>query len=243
VGLIPLLAVQTVHPEQLEDLPDFRDRLQWFVDHRPDLAALMPQWQEPGKGLLRLLGLVHGHRTKRVLARMLDPEEFLSDHGIRSLSAYYREHPYTLTVDGKLYEVAYQPAESDSGEFGGNSNWRGPVWMPLNYLLVEALRSYQEYYSDDFLVEHPTHSGATMPLGVIADDLAERLIGIFRRGPDGRRPVFGDNETMQLDPNWRDLIPFHEYFNGDTAGGLGASHQTGWTALVANLLAHKRSNN
>jgi hypothetical protein len=157
------------------------------------------------------------------------------------LRAYYREHPYLLTVDGTSYEVKYQPAESDCGEFGGNSNWRGPVWFPLNYMLVEALRSYQDYYIDDFLVEYPTGSGATLPLGAIADELSQRLIGIFLRGPDGRRPVFGDNETMRLDPHWRDLLPFHEHFHGDTTAGLGASHQTGWTALVANLLAHERS--
>jgi hypothetical protein len=241
VGLIPLLAVQTVQPEELTDLPDFCDRLQAFLDHRPDLASLLPQWDEAGKGSLRLLSLVHGHRTKQVLARMLDPQEFLSDHGIRSLSAYYREHPYTLNVGGTSYEVKYQPAESDSGEFGGNSNWRGPVWFPLNYLLVEALRAYQEYYSDDFLVEYPTGSGTTLPLRSIADDLSQRLTGIFLRGPDGRRPVFGDHQTLQTDPHWRDLLPFHEYFHGDTAAGLGAGHQTGWTALVANLLAQKRA--
>ena len=241
VGLIPLLAVQTVRPEALADLPDFRACLQWFLDHRPDLAALVSQWDEPGKGSLRLLSLVHGHRAKQVLHRMLDPGEFLSDHGIRSLSAYHREHPYVLDAGGSRYEVQYEPAESDSGEFGGNSNWRGPVWFPINYLLIEALRAYEEYYTDDFRVEYPTGSGATIPLGAIADDLAARLIGIFRRGLDGRRPVFGGNETLQTDPYWRDLLPFHEYFHGDTGAGLGASHQTGWTALVANLLAQKRT--
>jgi hypothetical protein len=236
VGLIPLFAAQAIRPELVADLPQFRASFDWFLEHRPDLAALVPKWQEPGKGELRLLDLIHGDRAIRLLAYALNPAEFLSDHGVRSLSAYHRDHPYTATVNEQEYVLRYQPAESDSGEFGGNSNWRGPVWFPTNYLLIEALRAYAEYYSDDFLLEYPTGSGRKDTLNAIADDLSARLIRIFLRDGDGRRPVFGANETLQRNPHWCDLIPFHEYFNGDTAAGLGASHQTGWTALVANLL-------
>jgi hypothetical protein len=173
---------------------------------------------------------------KRLLRRMLDPDEFLSPYGIRSLSRSHADAPFELALDGERYMIGYEPAESRSGLFGGNSNWRGPVWFPLNYLLIEALRTFHRYYGDDFLVEHPTGSGHRASLGDIADDLAARLVAIFRRGADGRRPVFGDDERSQLDPDWRDRLLFYEYFHGDTGAGLGASHQTGWTALVAPLM-------
>ncbi len=240
VGLLPLLAVETIHPELLEKLPHFARRMDWFLAHRPDLAGLVSHWTEPGQGELRLLALVRGHRMKRLLARMLDPNEFLSEHGIRSLSKYHLDHPYIFDAGGAQYEVRYEPAESHSRLFGGNSNWRGPIWFPMNYLLIEALRSFHEYYSDDFLVEYPTGSGSKLTLEQIADQLAGRLAGIFLRDAHGRRPVFGDNTVMQTAPHWRDYLPFHEYFDGDTAAGLGASHQTGWTALVANLLTAQR---
>jgi len=236
VGLLPLLAVETIHPDLLKKLPHFARRMDWFLAHRPDLAGLVSRWTEPGQGELRLLTLVRGHRMKRLLARMLDHNEFLSEHGIRSLSKYHLDHPYIVDAGGAQYEVQYEPAESHSRLFGGNSNWRGPVWFPMNYLLIEALRSFHEYYSDDFLVEYPTGSGSKLTLEQIADQLAGRLTGIFLRDAHGHRPVFGANTLMQTDPHWRDLLPFHEYFDGDTAAGLGASHQTGWTALVANLL-------
>jgi hypothetical protein len=173
---------------------------------------------------------------KRLLKRMLDPEEFLSDYGIRALSRYHRDHPYVLEANGSQYTVEYAPGESTSGLFGGNSNWRGPIWFPINYLLIEALRTFYRYYGDDFLVEHPTGSGHLMTLGQIADDLSRRLITIFLRDQNGRRPVFGDQEVFQLDPHWRDYVLFHEYFHGDTGEGVGANHQTGWTGVVAALL-------
>jgi hypothetical protein len=183
-----------------------------------------------------LLALVRGSRMKRLLRRMLDPDEFLSPYGIRSLSRIHAESPFVFPVEGEVHTVRYEPAESGTGLFGGNSNWRGPVWFPLNYLLIEALREFHRYYGPDFRVEHPTGSGVALPLDSIADDLAARLVAIFRRGTDGRRPVFGDSDLLQRDPRWRDHLLFYEYFHGDTGAGLGASHQTGWTALVAPLL-------
>jgi hypothetical protein len=236
VGLIPLLAVETIEPQLLEALPHFKARLEWFLTHRPQLAGLVSRWQEPGMGERRLFALVRGHRMKRLLRRMLDPEEFLSDHGIRSLSRYYDAHPYVLDIGGMHYTVRYEPAESSTGLFGGNSNWRGPVWFPLNYLLIEALQKFHYHYGDDFLVEYPTGSGEKHTIEEIADSLSQRLISIFLRGPDGRRPVFGNQAVLQQDPYWRDHVLFYEYFHGDTGAGVGASHQTGWTALVAKLL-------
>jgi hypothetical protein len=236
VGLIPLLAVETIEPDLLVALPNFRRRMEWFLTYRPELASLVSRWHVPGAGDRRLLALARGHRMKRLLRRMLDPEEFLSDHGVRALSRYHLNDPYELTVDGMDYTVRYEPAESTTGLFGGNSNWRGPIWFPINYLIIEALQKFHHYYGDDFVVEHPTGSGTKRTLWQIADDLSRRLMGIFLRGPDGRRPVFGDNQVFQRDPHWRDYVPFHEYFHGDTGAGLGASHQTGWTALVAKLL-------
>jgi hypothetical protein len=173
---------------------------------------------------------------KRLLKRMLDPNEFLSDHGVRGLSRYHLEHPYRLELNGQVYEVRYEPGESTSGLFGGNSNWRGPVWLPVNFLLIGALRKFHHYYGDDFLVECPTGSGQMMTLEQIADEIAGRLKRIFLRGADGRRPVFGQVELFQQDPHWRDNVLFYEYFHGDTGRGVGASHQTGWTALIADIL-------
>ncbi len=236
VGLIPLLAVETVEPNLQKMLPDFARRLRWFLRYRSDLAGLVPTWDEPGMGKRRLLTLVNGHRLKRLLRRMLDPNEFLSDYGIRSLSKIHAAQPYEFDAKGALYTVRYEPAESSSGLFGGNSNWRGPVWFPINFLLIEALERYSHYYGDDFLVEHPTGSGRLLTLNQIATDLSDRLISLFLRGPDDRRPVFGAHDALQHDPLWRDHVPFYEYFHGDTGAGIGASHQTGWTALVAKLL-------
>jgi hypothetical protein len=236
VGLIPLFAVTTIEPSLLDKVPRFRDHLEWFLEHRPDLAKLVSRWQEPKMGARRLLAILRGHRMKRVLYRMLDENEFLSPYGIRALSRIYADQPYTLDVDGGTYTVSYLPAESDSGLFGGNSNWRGPIWFPVNYLIVESIQQFHHYYSDDFLVEYPTHSGNKITLDQIADQISHRLINIFLRNSDGRRPVFGGNETFQNDPYWRDYIPFHEYFHGDNGAGIGASHQTGWTGLVAKLI-------
>ncbi len=176
---------------------------------------------------------------KRVLQRMLDPEEFLSPYGIRSVSRYHAANPFRLHVGDDVHMVGYEPAESQSGLFGGNSNWRGPVWFPPNFLLIEALREFHRYYGDDFLIEHPTGSGVQMPLSAVADDLSDRLIALFRRDAAGRRPCFGESDLMQNDLLWRDRLLFHEYFHGDTGEGLGASHQTGWTALVAPLIEQR----
>jgi hypothetical protein len=236
VGLIPLFAVTTIEPSLLEKVPQFKHHLEWFLEHRPDLANLVSRWYEPRMGDRRLLAILRGHRMKRVLYRMLDENEFLSPYGIRALSHLYAEHPYALNVDGSTYTVAYQPAESDSGLFGGNSNWRGPVWFPVNYLIVESLQQFHHYYSDDFLIEYPTRSGQMVSLNRAADEISHRMINIFLRDSTGRRAVFGGNETFQNDPHWRDYIPFYEYFNADTGAGIGASHQTGWTGLVAKLI-------
>jgi hypothetical protein len=236
VGLIPLFAVTTIEPNLLEKVTEFKHRLEWFLDHRPGLAKLVSHWQEAGMGQRRLLAILRGHRMKRVLNRMLDENEFLSPYGVRALSHIYADQPYTLHVDGSEYQVSYQPAESNSGLFGGNSNWRGPIWFPVNYLIIESLQQFHHYYSDDFLVEYPTHSGNKITLNQIADELSHRMMNIFLRDSNGRRAVFGGNEIFQTDPHWRDYIPFHEYFHGDNGAGIGASHQTGWTGLVAKLI-------
>jgi hypothetical protein len=239
VGLIPLLAVETIEPEMLELLPNFGRRMDWFLTHRPDLASLVSHWHVAGTADRRLFALARGHRMKRLLRRMLDPAEFLSDYGIRGLSRYHLEHPYQLDFAGKTYEVRYEPGESSTGLFGGNSNWRGPIWLPINFLLIEALSKFHQYYGPEFLVESPTGSGQMRTLLEIADDLATRLAGIFLPGADGRRPVFGDVDLFQHDPQWRDHLLFYEYFHGDSGRGVGASHQTGWTALIANLLSER----
>ena len=236
VGFIPLLAVETIEPDLLDALPEFKARLEWFLEHRPQLASLVSRWHEPGMKERRLLALVRGHRMKRLLKRMLDPEEFLSDYGIRAISKFHTEHPYEYRANGMEYVVRYEPGESSTGLFGGNSNWRGPIWFPINLLFIEALQKFHHYYGDDFLVECPTGSGQKLTLWQIADQLSCRLTHIFLRGQDGRRPVFGTNELFQTDPHWRDYPLFYEYFHGDTGRGVGASHQTGWTGSVAKLL-------
>jgi hypothetical protein len=236
VGLIPLCAVDTLEPEVLQALPRFNYHLTWFLTHRPDLTRLVSHWQQAGAGERRLLALVRGHRMKRLLRHMLAPDEFLSDYGIRSLSKYHAERPYVLHVDGRAHTVSYEPAESRAGTFGGNSNWRGPVWFPINYLLIEALQKFYHYYGDDFKVECPTGSGQYLTLKEVADELSQRLIRLFLRGETGRRPYNGKNDELQGDLHWRDYLLFHEYFDGDSGAGLGASHQTGWTGLVAMLI-------
>jgi len=236
VGLIPLFAVVVADPDELDNLPEFKRRLEWFIQNRPDLHGNLAPLDVPGHKGKRLLSLADKQRLRALLERMLDESEFLSPHGVRSLSKYHESHPYTMAVGNASYTVGYEPAESKSGLFGGNSNHRGPVWFPTNYLLIEALQRFHYYYGDDFTIECPTGSGKAMNLWEVAAELSQRLIGLFKRGPDGRRPMYGDVEKFQRDPNFRDLILFYEYFNGDTGAGLGASHQTGWTALVAKLL-------
>jgi hypothetical protein len=236
VGLIPLLAVESVDPNLFASLPGFTRRMDWFLNHRPDLAGLVARWHEPGMEDRRLFALTHGHRMKQLLKRMLDPAEFLSDYGIRALSRHHLDAPYHLDLDGMHYEVRYEPGESSTALFGGNSNWRGPIWFPTNFLLIEALKKFHRYYGDDFLVECPTGSGQSHTLQEIAQEISRRLERIFLRGNDGRRPVFGDVDLFQSDPHWRDHVLFYEYFHGDNGRGIGASHQTGWTALVTKLL-------
>jgi hypothetical protein len=236
VGLIPLFAVETIDPELLDALPRFKRRMEWFLSNRPDMAQLVSRWHVPGSGSRHLLALLRGHRMKCVLKRMLDPTEFLSPYGVRSLSKYHEAHPYVLAVAGREYRVDYQPAESRTGLFGGNSNWRGPIWLPVNYLIIESLQKFHHYYSDDFRVECPTGSGRFLSLDEIATELSCRLMSIFLRDEQGRRPVYGGTEIFQTDPDWRDYILFYEYFHGDNGAGIGASHQTGWTALVAKLI-------
>ena len=236
VGLIPLLAVQTIGPNALKQMEGFSRRLHWFVQHRPDLTQNVACMRTPGQGERHLLAILDADRLRRVLEVMLDEREFLSPYGIRAISAIHREHPYRLSVNGSEYQVRYEPAESSTGLFGGNSNWRGPIWFPVNYLLIEALQKFHHYYGEGFRIECPTGSGQFMTLAEVAANLSRRLSRIFLRGPDGRRPVFGDMVTFHRDPHWRDLVLFHEYFHGDNGAGIGASHQTGWTALVAKLL-------
>jgi len=238
VGLTPLLAVETIEPGLLDKVPAFKQRLEWFLEHRPELASLVSRWQQPGMGERRLLALVRGHRMKCLLRRALDPAEFLSDFGIRSLSKVHQAHPYAVEIDGQRFSVKYEPAESETNLFGGNSNWRGPIWLPIDFLLIEALREFHLYYSDDFLVEHPTGSGQLCTLRQVSDDLSQRLVNLFLlngEGPGAYRP-FRQGNPYRSDPLWRDLILFYEYFHADTGAGLGANHQTGWTALVASLL-------
>jgi hypothetical protein len=219
-----------------ERAPYFTERMRWYGERHPELASLFPERVHPDGERRRVFTLVPEDRLRRVLARMLDPNEFLSDFGIRSLSRYYLDHPFELRTRDQILTVRYEPAESSTGMFGGNSNWRGPIWMPANLALIAGLRNLHRCFGDDYLVEYPTGSGEQLTLDQIADDISRRLVSIFLRGPDGRRPVFGGTEVMQTDPHWRDDILFYEYFHGDNGAGLGASHQTGWTAVVANLI-------
>ncbi|MBH8571111.1 glucosidase [Microvirga sp. STS02] len=237
VGLIPMFAVEVIDEDLLKGAPEFLARMNWFLDNRPILASLVSRWQEPGKGARHLLSLLRGHRVKRLLARMLDEAEFLSPYGVRSLSRYHLEHPFIFRGTETQFTVNYEPAESQTSLFGGNSNWRGPVWMPMNFLLIESLQRFHHYYGDDFKVEYPTNSGKTVTLLEVADALTTRLTQLFLRDPEtGRRACFGDDKQLQNDPNFRDYLWFHEYFHGDNGHGLGASHQTGWTGLIAKLL-------
>ncbi|HTQ79607.1 MAG TPA: glucosidase, partial [Thermoanaerobaculia bacterium] len=239
VGLTPLFAVEVLDAKLLDRLPGFRQRLEWFLDYRPDLASLVSRWYEPGKADQRLLSLLRGHRMKSLLRRMLDEHEFLSPYGVRALSKYHQDHPYVLTVGGRTFTVNYQPGESESGVFGGNSNWRGPIWLPMNYLIIQSLRRFHYYYGDDFKVECPTGSGSYRTLAEVADELSRRLLRLFLPDEAGLRPAMRSQSRLAADPYFKDHLLFYEYFHGDHGGGLGASHQTGWTAVIADLL-HKQ---
>jgi hypothetical protein len=236
VGLIPLFAVDTIEPDVIATLDGFRGRMEWFIKHRPDLASNIASLSRKGMESRRLLSILPRDRLLRVLQRMLDQNEFLSPHGIRSLSKIHAAYPFELSFDGQSFGVEYEPAESRSGSFGGNSNWRGPVWFPVNYLLIESLQRYHHYFGENVSVEFPTGSGEHMNLSEVACELSRRLARIFLRDPDGRRPVFGGTEKFQSDQEFKDYVLFYEYFHGDNGAGIGASHQTGWTALVAKLL-------
>ncbi len=231
VGLIPLFAVATIDTETLDALPDFKQRFEWFLANRPKLTANIERRDDR-----TLLSIAFRERLERVLKVMLDENEFLSPHGIRALSRYHKDHPYVLEVNGEQHRVDYEPAESSSGLFGGNSNWRGPIWMPVNYLLIESLQKFHYFYGSDLKVEFPTGSGKMMDLWEVSQELSRRISRIFLTDADGARPVFGHSPKFSSDENWRDLVLFYEYFHGDTGAGVGASHQTGWTGLVAKLL-------
>jgi hypothetical protein len=236
IGLIPLFAVEVLDPFLLQKLPGFSARMQWYLNYRPDLAKLVSRWQESGADERHLLSLLRGHRMKCLLRRMLDETEFLSDYGVRALSKVHERNPYRLVIAGLTHEVSYSPGESTSNLFGGNSNWRGPVWMPVNYLIIESLQKFHHYYGNDFKIECPTGSGKFMTIGEVADELSRRLAKLFLKGADGQRPVLKYHSKLATDPHFKDYVLFHEYFHGDTGRGVGASHQTGWSGLVAKLL-------
>ncbi len=236
VGLIPLFAVETLEPDIVDRLPGFKRRMQWFIDNRPDFREHVDMVETAGGGVRRLLSIVTRAQLPRVLRFMLDETEFLSPYGIRAVSQFHRDHPYTLAVNDTAHRVQYEPAESSTGLFGGNSNWRGPIWFPVNYLIIESLQKFHHYFGDDLKVECPAGSGQMTNLWHVTTELSRRLTRLFLSGPDGRRPVYGGTEKFQHDPLWRDLVLFYEYFHGDNGAGIGASHQTGWTGLVAKLL-------
>ncbi|MEO6862073.1 MAG: glucosidase, partial [Microcoleus sp.] len=236
VGMTLLFAVDTMEADLLQTVPGFKEQIEWFLKNRPELAKNIASMEIPGVGERRLLSITTPEGLRRVLKRLLDENEFLSPYGIRSLSRYHLEHPFIFEWDGTKYQVDYEPAESTTEQFGGNSNWRGPIWFPLNFLLIESLQKYYHYFGDDFKVEFPTGSGVLLNLWEIALQLEQRLNSIFLKGKDGKRPIYGGLEKFHNDPHWGDLILFYEYFHGDNGAGLGASHQTGWTALVAKLI-------
>ncbi|RME52691.1 MAG: glucosidase, partial [Caldilineae bacterium] len=236
VGLLPLIAVAVMEPECLDEMPDFARRMRWFIRNRPQVVGHMASVETRGRGERHLAAILTPERLRAVLRYLLDETEFLSPYGIRSLSKFHQAHPYSIHVGGRTFTVNYEPAESRSGLFGGNSNWRGPVWFPLNYLIIESLRRFDAFYGDTFTVEMPTGSGRQATLAQVADELSRRLQRLFFRDERGERPAYAGQRLHQHDPHWRDYILFYEYFHGDNGAGLGASHQTGWTGLVADLI-------
>jgi Glycosyl hydrolase family 63 C-terminal domain len=236
VGLIPLFAVEVLSSELLDKLPTFKRRVDWVLNNRRDLSKLVSRWTDSGNHEGRLLAILRGHRMKMILKRMLDENEFLSEYGIRSLSKYHKANPYEFRVNGDVFRVDYAPAESTGSMFGGNSNWRGPIWFPVNYLIIDSLLKFNSYYGDDFEIEYPTNSGETFSMKEIAMSLSDRLISMFRKDKKGNRPIFEKYQKLQSDPHFENLLFFPEYFDGDTGKGLGAMHQTGWTGLVSELI-------
>lgn len=247
VGLIPLFATAILEPDVIDRLPNFKERLEWFIRHRPDLKVNVACMETQGQKARRLLALTYlsphrfvaQDRFRRILDRLFDPAEFLGDHGIRSLSRHHAEHPYVFSFEGRVHQVGYEPAESRSGLFGGNSNWRGPVWFPVNLLLIEALHQFHRYAGDGFQVECPTGSGRWMSLQQAADLITDRLISLFLPDAAGAVPAYGGSAAFLTDAGGQALHLFHEYFHGDSGNGLGASHQTGWTGLVALLIQER----
>ena len=238
VGLIPIFAVEILDDALLKERPDFLERMVWFRSHRPDLYHQVSRYTEMGMDEKRLLSLLRGFRLKSLLSKVLDEREFLSPHGVRAVSQYYRDHPYEFHLDDHTFELQYTPAESTTDLFGGNSNWRGPVWMPANYLLITSIERFYDYFGDGFTVEYPVDSGRQITLKAVARELTDRLIGLFTRDANGQRPVFGQHPKYNS-PHFRDYVLFYEYFDGDNGRGCGASHQTGWTGLVAELINRK----
>ncbi|MFC0771330.1 MGH1-like glycoside hydrolase domain-containing protein [Terrimonas alba] len=239
VGLIPLFVVETVADNEIKQDEFFDKRRKWFEEYRPDLAELVSHWNKVNKNDTHLFSLMRGFRMKMTLKRLLDENEFLSNYGIRSLSKFHLEHPFHFNEGDQVYTVKYTPGESDNNMFGGNSNWRGPVWLPMNWLIIESLRRYHIFYGDDFKVECPIGSGSYMTLNEVADELSRRVLRIFERNEEGIRPVFGNLKKLQTDEHFRDHLLFYEYFDGESGRGLGASHQTGWTALIATYFTNK----
>jgi hypothetical protein len=236
VGFVPHFGAMTVEADACNRYPAFNRRRQWFIEHRPDLVESVGPMVTPGAHNRLILGLVRTDQLRRMLAYMLDEREFLSPYGIRAVSKYHQDHPLVLKLDGAEHRLDYEPGESVTDLFGGNSNWRGPIWFPVNFLIIQALREYHRYYGSSFQVECPTGSGQMKTLEQVSLELCRRLVRIFTRDPEGQRPVFGGAKIFNDDPHWRDYIPFHEYFHGDTGRGCGASHQTGWTGLIAQLV-------
>ena len=238
VGLIPLFAVEVLTPELLEQLPDFKRRVEWVLNNRPDLASLVSSWDNPGSGETRLLAILRGHRMKMIMKRMFDETEFLSDYGIRSLSKYHKEHPYQFNYDGGTVRVDYTPAEATGDMFGGNSNWRGPIWFPMNYLILDSLEKFSSYYGPDYEVEYPTNSGKMMNIKEAAEEVSKRLLALFVPDSNQKIPMYGEYDTFQKNPDFNQNHLFFEYFDGDTGKGLGANHQTGWTGLISEIIRH-----
>lgn len=237
VGLIPLYAVLTLEPELVNKFPSFKRRMEWFIENKADVVERnIASIRRRGKGDRLLLSLVSKERLEKILHRMLDETEFLSEHGVRSMSRFHHEHPYSMEVNGQTFKVGYTPGESDSALFGGNSNWRGPVWLCVNFLLVESLLRFYMFYGDSLQIECPTGSGESMHLGHVAQEIQHRLQHLFARNDDGRRAVNAGSDLLDFDPHWKDYLWFHEYFDGDSGRGLGASHQCGWTGLIAKVI-------
>lgn len=240
VGLIPLFAVEVIDDDTLKKCPEFAERMKWFLNYRPDLSSLVSRWTDEGDNETHLFSLLRGTRLTQILNRMLDETEFLSDFGVRSLSKHYEHTPYVFSTKNNEYIVDYQPGEATTSIFGGNSNWRGPIWFPVNFLIIESLQRFHHYFGDDFKVECPTNSGNLLTLNEISNELTSRLLKLFLKDDEGNRPVFGDDKLQRDNLDFSDHILFYEYFHGNTGKGLGASHQTGWTGLIAKLIQARK---